>query len=399
MKIAHMSDLHYCLKHLKNVQAAFSFAVTKAIADRAECAVISGDEFDSLIYAHDPSVLALMGEIQRLANEMPVLILQGTFSHDRPGSLDVLGKIGANNPIYIADKAEQIGLCCDVIDNEYSWVQDNIVTEDTQQVVAVFSCLPSLNKASPEVTEAGSPAEYVEKMCDLWAFENKTVYHSVPKIMVTHGTIIGCTTESRFAMISPDHEFNLPVLYSSECDAVMIGHIHRHQTWTNGRQVIAYPGSITRLVFGHNDPVGFIMWDVIPLEVGFEFIPTPAPRLIDIDFPAEPDMDELIGFAEKATADDHVRIIYRIDQEHAHSVDRDAIDKLFEHVLVLKVEPIISAVQSIRAKGIGTAFSLEEKMGYWATTTGDEDKIPELTNRLHELKSADVDDIIERLTE
>lgn len=381
MKIFHASDLHYCQKHLSQVDRAFSSAVDHAIGTRADCAVIAGDSFDAAIHLHEPAVTAFLKQIARLAEHMPVLVLQGTFSHDRPGSLNVLNEIGGQFPVYVADKAEQVYLTqCN------NWASK---PDFGGKIRAVFKCLPSLNKAAPEIQEKGAH-KYVEDLFYKWVHTN-----SVPSILVSHGTVNGCVTESKHAMISPDHEFTTDQLFSSGCDAVMLGHIHKHQSWSNGVQLIGYPGSITRLVFGHNDPVGFLMWDVVAGGAAFDFFTTPAPQLIDVTFPGAPVMSELETIAAVIGPDDHVRIRFSIDQDYAHQIDKDAIKELFENAGVLKIEGTVNPVQSVRAAGIGRAMSLPEKLSYWAVTTGDEDRIPELVDRLEMLQSMDVDQICE----
>ena len=96
MRIAHFSDLHYCAKHLRWVDAAFGFAIAHAKKNGAEVAVISGDSFDAAISLHEPAVTAFIRRVKELAESMPVLILQGTHSHDRPGCLAPLRALGGN---------------------------------------------------------------------------------------------------------------------------------------------------------------------------------------------------------------------------------------------------------------------------------------------------------------
>ena len=113
MKIIHIADIHYCPKHLKWVDKAFRFAVDYSIEQEADVAVIAGDSFDSSMGIHEPAVAACITQMIRMATHMPVLVLQGTHSHDRPGCLDVLKEIPTKYPIHAADEAGQVGLCCD----------------------------------------------------------------------------------------------------------------------------------------------------------------------------------------------------------------------------------------------------------------------------------------------
>lgn len=81
MKLAHFSDLHYSPENLAESDRCFSFAVGDAIQKLADVGVISGDATDHRLDAHAPALHALATQVHRLADAMPVLMLQGTFSH------------------------------------------------------------------------------------------------------------------------------------------------------------------------------------------------------------------------------------------------------------------------------------------------------------------------------
>jgi exonuclease SbcD len=94
LKIAHFSDLHYAPGNLDEADRCFGFAVSNAIALQADFAVISGDATDHRLDAHAPSLNRLAQQIHRLAFSMPVLMLQGTFSHEPPGTLKNFALMG-----------------------------------------------------------------------------------------------------------------------------------------------------------------------------------------------------------------------------------------------------------------------------------------------------------------
>ena len=107
MKIFHSSDWHYCAKHLTWVDRAVGFSIDYAIEAGADVAVISGDLSDAAMGTHEEAFEAMLGKVRYLANCMPVIILQGTYSHDRPGSLAAFKMMGTLFPIYVAEKVEQ----------------------------------------------------------------------------------------------------------------------------------------------------------------------------------------------------------------------------------------------------------------------------------------------------
>ena len=213
----------------------------------------------------------------------------------------------------------------------------------------------------------------------------------------------GCQTESGYAMVSPDHEFSVDTLALADTDAVMLGHIHAHQSWpgvltpTGARSTIAYPGSLARLVHGHHDPVGFLIWDVAPGSASFEFCPSPARQLLEITFDGPPDMDDLRELAKTVKPDDAVRVRFEVDEEHASLIDRDAIRALFAGAETLKIEGRVLPVQRVRAEGIGRALTLADKLARWAKTTDSTEALARLQDKLALLQGHDVDAIVARL--
>lgn len=367
MRIFHAADLHYCPKHLERVDRAFGFAVDCAIDACAELAILAGDSFDSTMPVHEPAINRLMVQVRRLANHMPVVILQGTFSHDRPGSLDIFRFISSGESrVFVVDEPRQIqiGIC-------------------------LVNCLPSINKASQEVADAGGPAEYVANVMQGWAGANRN-HHADGgiNILVSHGTVTGCRTESGHAMVSPDHEFSLEVLLSSGVDAVMLGHIHLHQVFTMGGKYVAYPGSIARLVFGHTALTGFLMWNIDHgTPATHHFIETPSPAMVEVVFDGPPDMDQLRELAATSQGA-MVRVRAQVDEEYARFIDRQAIQALFSGAEKLSLEVAVNPVQRVRAPGIGQQTNTRQRLAHWANSTDLPDgQVEGLLNRYDQLKS------------
>lgn len=377
VRVLHLADLHFGPRHLAWIDRAMAHAVDTGIGMGCNLAIIAGDSFDSALNVHEPAFTAYVRQVVRLAKHMPVLVLQGTHSHDRPGSLDVLDAIPSEHPIIVGD---YIGAC--------------------EMAGAMVHILPSLNKADPAIMAMGANAWTAKHLGDIGLVSAAARVSGIPTILVTHGTVVGCSTESGYAMISPDHEFSSEVLASADCDAVMLGHIHAHQSWPNvrtpsgGSTTIAYPGSLARLVHGHHDPVGFLIWDIDPGRACFTFYESPAQKFIERTFTGPPDMDQLRALAEQAGPDDAVRIRWEIDEEHAAGVDKAMIRALFAGANSVKLEPRVLPVQRVRAAGIGKAMTLADKLRYWAETTGSTSALERLTDRLEMLLSMDPDGIV-----
>lgn len=400
IKVLHTGDIHYCPKHIEGVDRCFAFAVEKAIEQKCDVAVLNGDIFDHRIDLHSPVVAAVLRRVATLADAMPVLVGQGTFSHDVPGSLDVFKTIRGRYPVFIADRICQVALADH--GDEVVWVPSgtwSFMPSEIERIPcrALFSCLPSINKGAVAAlvgAENASEAvgEQVYNLLKGWAPANLAArQNGVPTIGVSHGTCSGCTTEQGVVMAGLDHEYSSGALFAAECSAFMLNHIHQTQQWDHNGRCAAYSGSLERLHFGEVNPKGFLIWDVHPDRALPRFIETPAKKLLQIDFEGQPNMDELAALAAQATGA-HVRVRYSIDEEHRHAVDKDAITALFATATELKIEGRINPIQRTRSEGMNRAPTLGEKLAKWCEVTTTEAR--PLQERLATLEHADPEKIV-----
>ena len=153
------------------------------------------------------------------------------------------------------------------------------------------------------------------------------------------------------------------------------------------------------MVHGHTVPVGFLILSLEPGQPAtFQFHESPSRQLLEIDFPALPNMDELRALAATMTPDDAVRVRWTVDEEHAATVDKAMIRELFAGAESVKLEPRILPVQRVRAEGIGKAMTLHDKLRYWAETTDSMAAYQRLADRLALIQSMDVEQIVARIT-
>jgi len=398
LKLAHFSDLHYAPDNLAESERCFSFAVGDAIASGAQVGVISGDSTDHRLDAHARSLHALATQVHRLANAMPVLMLQGTFSHEPPGTLDNFALMGGAHQVHVADRVSQVAL----IDGRF-WPSTGPVFSDVEleQFIAVkpelvFTCLPTVNKgqlaASVGALAAGTELGDVLAAYLAAAGRVNTQLRAagIPTVGVSHGTVNGCTTEHGVVMAGFDHEFSLTALFEAECDGFMLGHIHKAQQWAREGRLVAYPGSIGRFHYGEEGEKGYLAWDVQPGLASATLIATPSRQMVCVDFDGPPDMGRLAEIAADA-ADKFVRVRWQIDEEHRQAVDREAIKALFSGAAGLKVESRVLPVVRSRAEGISLETTVEGKLARWAELTVVD--VGPLQERLQLLVSAEVEAI------
>lgn len=368
MQIAHMSDLHYSGSSLVEADRCFGFAVEDAIRRKVDVAIISGDSTDHRLDAHAPALLTLARRLKQLADHCPVFMLQGTFSHEPAGMLHMFALIGAKHPIVISDRIEMIAL------SEGKWIEYDPVHPDQPKYDLVITSIPTVNKA--ELVASVGAEHASEAMGDhlaailgsFGAVNGRLRQQGIPTVLVSHGTVDGSLNENGVPMAGLDHEFTLGSLYAANTDAVMLGHIHKHQYWErsfNGvHQLIAYPGSIGRFHYGEIDEKYYLHWNVNPNGSTFEAVVTPSKRMIDVEFTGIPDLEELATIADKCQGA-YVRVRYEVDEEYAKSVDRNAIKEVLAGAAEVKIEGSILTVQRQRCAGISRLPSIADRFGKW----------------------------------
>jgi exonuclease SbcD len=377
IRIAHFSDLHYGPKNLIEADRCFGAAIDQAIALGVQAAVLSGDSTDHALDLHSPAAERLVAQVRRLADHCPVLMLQGTFSHEPPGTLSIFKLLGGRYPVHVADRIGQVALmpkgCWQA---SSGWAFDVL----PDGLLALISCVPTVNKAAVAATfGAGAAAEAVgEHLTALLAgfagSHRRAQALAVPSIGVSHGTVFGCLSEHGVPMAGFDHEFTTGSLFAAEAQAFMLGHIHRHQAWDcDGRvgpQRIAYAGSIGRFHFGEDGDKGWLLWDVDAKSATCSLRPTPARRTIDIVFDGKPALDALREVvAQQDIAGAFVRVRWTVAEEDRHEANRDAIQQALVLAAEVKLEGRIVPVVRTRAAGISQLTSLEEKVTAWAQAT------------------------------
>jgi DNA repair protein SbcD/Mre11 len=373
LKIAHFSDLHYSPENLLEADRCFSFAVQDAMNRCMDVAVISGDSTDHRLDAHAPALNRLAWNINHLSLSMPVLMLQGTFSHEPPGTLRNFALMNQAHPVFVAERVLQVSL----LEGNFFASSGPVFNEEELHSVltlgadVVFTCLPTVKKgqlaAAVGAKDAATGLEAVlgDYLAAAGRINQRLSAAGIRTVGVSHGTVNGCTTEHGVTMAGFDHEFSLGALFEAECDGFLLGHIHKAQQWERGGRLVGYPGSIGRFHYGEEGDKGYLMWDVEVGDARAELIPTPSRQTVCVDFDGPPDMERLAAIAADAT-DKFVRVRWQVDEEHRQSVDRDAVEALFAQAAGLKVEARILPVVRSRSQGISLETTVDRKIERWA---------------------------------
>lgn len=397
--VAQVSDLHFSGRNLDEAQRCLGFAVDEAIRRGVDLAVVTGDSTDHALDVHSPAVARLASQVRRLADHCPVLMLQGTYSHEPPGTLSIFPLLGGRHPVHVVDRISQVALT-----HHGRWQQSDGWRFDAVPAGAraLLTCVPTVNKATVAATVGATVAaeavgsELTALLAGFGAVNGSARRAGVPTLGLSHGTVNGCMSEHGVPMAGLDHEFTTTSLFDANAQAFLLGHIHKHQHWSDAGRVIAYAGSIGRFHYGEPDPKGFLLWQIGADSATFELVETPARRTVDLVFDGAPDV-EAVAEAVRAQglAGAHVRVRWSVGEEDRSQVDRAAIERALAGAAGIQLEGRVVPVVRSRAQGISRASTLEQKVQAWSRVTG-VDHEP-LLQRLSALSSQAPQSIAERL--
>lgn len=352
MKIAHFADIHYRSKGFNEIHKCFKYAVDTAVSHSCDVGVIAGDIWDGSTLLDDDIVMAAVSNIKALADNMPVLMIYGTRSHDYPKSLDIFSTIQADYPIHVSSRIEQIFLS-----------NNNTFEPNSSNGKILFSCLPSVSKANllsrKNLDIAESHIAVKDLLFDVFReFGIINQQTNITTVLVAHGTVTGAKTSTGQIMIGKDIEFSLSDIQQAMADLVLLGHIHKFQAYNN----VFYAGSTARLYYGEEEAKGFLIHNTETWK--HSFIETPSRKKITIE------IDPLCPKLPDDIKDSDVKVRYRISEEDSHKVNENEIKKLLDTTNTVDFEKTIIPKQRVRAEGISRIKTLSEKAKIWGETVG-----------------------------
>jgi len=175
---------------------------------------------------------------------------------------------------------------------------------------AVLACIPFLDRhwlrAQPGF-EGMPDAELYGVLADqfltiargLYA-EARRDYPDAGVVLVCHQTLGGAAMSETQRAFLGDQALvvDAGALAAIGFEAVVAGHLHRHQVVVPGDRPVLYTGSIERVDFGEEfETKGFVVADVERGRFEWEFVETPARRFVTIDADGEwtPEMFRVEG--------------------------------------------------------------------------------------------------------
>ncbi len=388
MKIFHTGDVHFQNSPLLGeIKKCAVKIVETAQKEKPDLVVIAGDLFDHGVQLGSPASIEAVRFVQALGDISPVIIIRGTTTHDTEKAVMVMKEVKTKNPIYSTEIVEQIGLYGD----GFAPINANDGL-GANGLLAVISCFPTVSKAciasvlNPEDMSClgNEGSKLIADVLEYLGRKNESfVSKGIPTVFVGHGTVNGAIASTGQTMNGHDLEWTVGDLRLAGCSLYCLGHIHRAQAWGN----IFYCGSITRLNYGEEEEKGFYIHNIESNTVKSTFIPTPARKIKTKRAEGLPTEDLLADVTEG----DCVRIVYEINEEDLSRINEDILKKvaLERGAAEVRIEKTIVPKVRVRAEGISSVHSSEEKLKRWAELTGVE-ITPTVIEKLQMLETLEV---------
>jgi len=357
IKIAHFADLHASQKNKEEAIKALKFILETCEEREVDAIVNAGDTWDGAITLNDSGPFnEIIGLIGNTA-PAPMYIIQGTPSHDIPGSINIFRRL--SQP-HLGDTHRTL-----IFREAYGPMR--MITKKGE--LGTISLLPAPSKSILAKGLEASPDEINELIRSnlraiLADFGAKVSVDDKPHILVAHITVTGSETSTGQTMYGGDIQVSTADLTLANADYIALGHIHKSQQ-DSFPDHISYAGSPYHQNFGELEPKGFkiVTFNDSGKLQEIEFIETPSrPRqVIDAHI-----VDGKLEYSEEPCkgADIKVRIHAEAHQFNPE-MEKDA-HTWCETGNSTIIEKITSPLMRIRAANLTEAKTLRDKLTEYA---------------------------------
>lgn len=316
MKFIHSGDWHLGGSYAEKAEISALWLVAQindpsSPAYKPDGILLGGDLTDRALHVHSERLEPFYKLVK--ATTCPILLLQGTISHEPLGTI--------KNIAALTDRIKVLQTPFD-----HACIGD-----------AIIAGLPGLTKPlltnwareiQPSADGFDDPTEAIR--ISLGHIAQLFADHFGPKILMGHFTVAGCKTPTGQTMMGSDLEVGLDDLAATGADAILLNHIHAAQAWD--KPVFAsYSGPPYPTSWGELDSKSFSVLefdDATGKVTKFERIPFPHRPMIkiDIEYTGEQKNGEWVYVPSWEAGvyslnDNEVKVSYSAPKEIAHQVD------------------------------------------------------------------------------
>ena len=372
IEILHLSDIHMgsgfshgkvnpetgINTRLEDFVNTLSICIDRAIAEPVDLVLFGGDAFPDATpppYVHE----AFASQFRRLADaNIPAVLLVG--NHDQHSQSNGGASLSIYRTLVVPGFI----------------VGDTIKTHriSTRNGDIQIITLPWLNRSTlltrPE-TEGLTLAEVnellIKRLQPVLEAEVRRLDRKIPTILLAHLMADRANLGAeKFLAVGKGFTIPVSMLIRPEFDYVALGHVHKHQNLNPANEPpIIYPGSIERVDFSEEkEDKGYILLEVAPGKVNWEFCPLPArPFLtieVDVSQQEEPLEAVLKAIAKQEIEEKVVRLIYKLRSEQLDLINTSAIDRALQTAHSYSIRPeLISQLARPRLPELGVGNTLD----------------------------------------
>ena len=262
MKIAHISDVHFCKERADEALASLYFLENYIKENPVDMTAIAGDLFEAAVLNSENARLAeFAGAIKRLGDLAPVAMVYGTPSHDVDGSLEIFKTLTCNYGITVLDAGQAYFATVDLADTK----KLNIIPEAEGKGYYKKALILGIPEPRKKYLLAGNSAgkgeteeairDAMHRMCFLLAAKRRE-YLDIPCVVLYHGEVAGCVLQNdKTVERGSGIAITVDDLADIGADYYALGHIHKPQQV--GTLPAYYAGSIYPKNFGETHQAGF----------------------------------------------------------------------------------------------------------------------------------------------
>ena len=372
MKLLHASDIHACKEHEAEALKSLDEIEQYQGKNPVDLTVFAGDFWDATMQNTDQSGFdRFLGRLTSISSHSPVVMVEGTPSHDVDGSLDVIKRLQSMKGITVLEPRKPYFLAEHAIEGD-TRITDSLGDYDNAKLLILGIPEPRKKYLLAQGT-AGKDAtdEEVRNKMHLLCFQLAAIraqYKDLPCLVVYHGDVAGTTLQNDETVErGTGIAITIDDLADIGADYYALGHIHKPQQV--GTLPAYYAGSVYAKNFGESHKPGFNVVDIFSdLYGGFN---TQTGR---VDFSHPQNLKVKIGFKLKDT-DFHdvsgrrVWVEISCTKEEKAFIDTDAmLARLIQAGAVpgSRVTVVTESIETVRAADIaGESITPTRKLEIW----------------------------------
>lgn len=262
MKIIHTADLHACKEHEAEAIRSLGEIEQYQIDNPVDLVVFAGDTWDATMQNTAQSGFdRFLGHLSSISSHSPVVMVEGTPSHDVDGSLDVIKRLQSTKGITVLEPGVPYFLNAGKV-----MKKDNLAGIRPALLILGIPeprkkyLLANGTAGKGETEEAVRAA--MHQLCFQLAAIRKQ-YADLPCLVVYHGDVAGTTLQNDETVErGTGIAITIDDLTDIGADYYALGHIHKPQQV--GTLPAYYAGSVYAKNFGESHKPGFNVVEITP---------------------------------------------------------------------------------------------------------------------------------------